>query len=159
MPGWEREKGGGQGQARLTRRAGRGLPLTTDHAPAAPSCFLCSLPAVGLCTWCGVWPHCSQQHQRVHRPQSRCLPFRVSEVAGRGRGLLATRDIRPRETVLVEMAALTGPSLHTGPVCPACLAPLAPPFLPCSACGLPVCSPACQDSPAHRPECKLLQSG
>ena len=47
------------------------------------------------------------------------------------------------------------PVTHS-PVCPTCLAPVKPPVLPCSRCSLPVCSPACEQSPSHKLECRLL---
>ena len=122
---------------------------------------------------------CGPAHLALHRPHTKCLPFRVAELPGRGRGLVATRTIRarsgfyfifvlmiaeffnnapdPRETVLTEAAALVGPSLLTAPVCPGCLAPARAPLLPCSECALPVCSPACAQSREHRLECKLLK--
>jgi len=54
------------------------------------------------------------------------------------------------------LRVLAGPPLVSPPVCPGCLAPLRPPLLPCTRCGLPVCCPGCQESPAHRDECRLL---
>ena len=108
------------------------------------------------CTWCRAAELCGEACARLHRPHTKCLPLRVASVPGRGRGLVASRDIRAREIILTEAAALTGPSLVTSPVCPGCLAPVRAPLLPCSSCALPVCSPACAASPSHVPECRLL---
>ena len=108
------------------------------------------------CTWCGVAQFCSEAHLAVHRPSSKCLPFKVSKIEKKGRGLVAARPIRARETVLTESPALSGPSLMTTPVCPTCLAPTRVPILPCSRCSLPVCSPVCEQSPVHQHECRLL---
>lgn len=69
---------------------------------------------------------------------------------------MATRAIRARETILTESPGVRGPGLVSSPVCPGCLAPVRAPLLPCSRCSLPVCSPACEQSPAHKPECDLL---
>ena len=108
------------------------------------------------CTWCGTAEVCGEDHLKLHRPNTKCLPWRVVVMEGRGRALVATRHIRARETVLTEGAGVRGPGLVSSAVCPGCLAPVRPPLLPCSRCSLPVCSPACQTSPAHRPECDLL---
>ena len=69
---------------------------------------------------------------------------------------MTSRPVRPRETLLLESATLTGPSLVTTPVCPSCLAPLHSPFYPCTKCNLPVCSPSCQEHKNHIQECRLL---
>ena len=96
------------------------------------------------CTWCGTAHLCSEEHLRLHRPHTKCFPFRLANIEGAGRGLVTTRAVRARETVLTESAGVAGPGLLTPPVCPSCLAPVKPPLLPCSRCSLPVCSPACQ---------------
>ena len=66
------------------------------------------------CTWCRAASLCSEACLRLHRPLTKCLPVRAASVPGKGRGLVASRDIRARETILTEAAALTGPSLVTG---------------------------------------------
>ena len=66
------------------------------------------------CTWCRAASLCSEACLRLHRPLTKCLPVRAASVQGKGRGLVASRDIRARETILTEAAALTGPSLVTG---------------------------------------------
>jgi len=119
-------------------------------------CFVCLEAATLQCTWCGEAEVCSEAHLSIHRPNTKCLPFKVSNIGSKGRGLVATRSIRARETILTESPALCGPSLMTSPVCPTCLAPVRPPMLPCSTCSLPVCSPVCQQSPVHKLECRLL---
>ena len=112
--------------------------------------YFSNIPPVCVqCTWCGEAHLCGEEHLRLHRPNTKCFPFRVGKIEGAGRGLVASRNIRARETVLTEVAGVKGPGLVTSPVCPSCLAPVKPPLLPCSRCSLPVCSPACQESPAH----------
>ena len=76
---------------------------------------------------------------------------------GKGRGLVATRPIRAQETILLDTAALTGPPMVTSPVCPSCLVTMSTPLLPCTRGSLPVCSLLCQESKAHKQECKLLE--
>ena len=61
----------------------------------------------------------------------------MANIEGAGRGLVASRNIRARETILTEVAGVKGPGLVTSPVCPSCLAPVKPPLLPCSRCSLP----------------------
>ena len=69
---------------------------------------------------------------------------------------MTVRAVRARETVLTESPGVRGPGLLSSPVCPSCLAPVRPPLLPCPRCSLPVCSPACAESPQHSQECRLL---
>ena len=54
------------------------------------------------CTWCGVAAVCGPAHLALHRPHTKCLPFRVAELPGRGRGLVATRTIRARSVFVCE---------------------------------------------------------
>ena len=56
---------------------------------------------------------CGEACLRLHRPHTKCLPLRAAQAGAKGRGLVASRDIRARETILTEAAALTGPSLVT----------------------------------------------
>ena len=44
------------------------------------------------------------------QPATARFPFRLSSWPGEGRCLVATRDLRPEETVLVETAAVHGPA-------------------------------------------------
>jgi len=145
----------------MSTQAGHTIKRTGHKLPVEKileKCFLCGKPSEDQCLWCRAAYFCGPEHQAIHRSKTRCAPWKVVEIPGKGRGLVATRTIRPREPILVERAVLAGPSLVSNPVCPTCLAPLHPPLLPCTKCGLPVCSPSCQESPAHREECKLLSS-
>lgn len=145
---------------KLKGRMGLGLTSSQSFGQAGQrmegNCFLCDKEAAAQCPWCQSAYYCCDQHQKLHRPKTKCFPFKVAKLEGKGRGLVATRPIRARECILVESAVLSGPSMVTSAVCPSCLAPLKPPLLPCTKCSLPVCSPMCQENPAHKQECKLL---
>jgi len=142
----------------MSTQAGYTIKRSSLIEKKVETCFLCGQPSEDECCWCRAAFFCGPEHQAIHRSKTRCSPWKVAEIPGKGRGLVATRTIRPRETILVERAILAGPSLVSSPVCPSCLAPLHPPLLPCTKCGLPVCSPSCQENPVHREECKLLSS-
>ena len=80
-------------------------------------------------------------------------PFRVAEIPGAGRGLVATRDIMAGETVLSAQAAVRGPCAVSsaggggggGGQCVNCLKLIQPgASRQCSKCGVTVCSDVCR---------------
>lgn len=67
---------------------------------------------------------------------------------------MATRDIKPGETVLKEAVLIWGPSQITIPVCVGCGKGLKEgDCKPCEKCGWPACSEKCEQSQSHKPEC------
>ena len=52
-----------------------------------------------------------------------CLPYKILNSERIGRHFVATRDIKPLELILVDDAAVVGPSTITNPVCIVCLKP------------------------------------
>lgn len=78
-----------------------------------------------------------------------------------GRGLFATRDIKPNELIFVDAPLVIGPRClgkHLR-LCVCCYKTECPLF-PCDrGCGLPVCSTQCENSPKHVDyECEYLRS-
>jgi len=61
---------------------------------------------------------------------------------------------------LNESPMVVGPRQLTKPVCLGCHKEITPttPWKPCVRCHWPVCSPACQDSPAHDAECRATKA-
>merc|ERR1712107_139755 len=59
-----------------------------------------------------------------------------------------------------ESPMVVGPRQLTKPVCLGCHKEITPttPWKPCVRCHWPVCSPACQDSPAHDAECRATKA-
>jgi len=93
--------------------------------------------------------------QPLQQPASSSQPWRISDVPGVGRILVATRDIKQWELVLEDRALVTVPDNH--PVCLGCLAPVDGTFT-CGGCEWPVCSPQCQKEEQHRVECVIFQN-
>ena len=72
--------------------------------------------------------------------------------------MVAVRDIRPMELILVDEPAVVGPNHDTRPACMECLLPVDGSFL-CDDCGLPLCgSEKCSAGKFHRSlECRLFR--
>merc|ERR1712066_746050 len=70
-------------------------------------CAVCEGEASKSCI-CGNVSYCSKTCQRRHWAQHRgdCPPFRVSQVQGKGRGLVASRKIMFGEQILTEKPLL-----------------------------------------------------
>lgn len=62
--------------------------------------------------------------------------WQVEEREGVGRVLVASRDVRPGQVVLVDQAVVTGPASRAPVVCLECLA--SRPAARCQHCGWPV---------------------
>ena len=56
---------------------------------------------------------CGPAHLALHRPHTKCLPFRVAELPGRGRGLVATRSIRASRRLKFIVADTPGHEQYT----------------------------------------------
>ena len=54
------------------------------------------------------------------RPDGVCLPFRVGKDEEKGNIVVAVRDIKPFETILVDTPAIVGPFDDSLPECPEC---------------------------------------
>ena len=76
---------------------------------------------------------------------------------GRGRSLVATRQMEVGDIVLEERPVAWGPRQVSGVCCVACCCPL--PYTAivwCQACSLPLCSHSCPLAALHSPECQLM---
>ena len=102
-------------------------------------CFYCRQTEGGeTCQDCGLVAACADpQHWDLHRwgdirqessslsgkcfrPDGVCLPFRVSNTEEKGNIIVAVRDIKPFETILIDTPAIIGPFDDTLPECPEC---------------------------------------
>ena len=54
------------------------------------------------------------------RPEGACLPFTVRYSEGKGNIVVAVRDIKPFETIIIDTPAIVGPFDDTLPECPEC---------------------------------------
>ena len=70
------------------------------HSKSTSGLASCVCGQVSYCN-----KHCQSQDWKSHKPS--CPPFRVREVAGKGRGLFATRKIKAGEIILEELPFLT----------------------------------------------------
>ena len=76
---------------------------------------------------------------------------------GRGRSLVATRQIEVGDIVLEERPVVWGPKQLSSVCCVACCLPLLySDIVWCSSCSLPLCSQACPSLSSHMPECQLM---
>ena len=84
-----------------------------------------------------------------------CCPFKVVNVEGAGRGLVASRNIETKEVILINFPAVIGPQTGSGTICLNCFLKQSS-SLTCPACSLPVCSPSCSNGKLHSIECQIL---
>lgn len=71
-------------------------------------CMVCNSQQAKACSRCKAVAYCTQAHQASDwsRHKSNCHPVVVAELKGRGRGLVATRQIKKGELVLAEQPAV-----------------------------------------------------
>ena len=58
--------------------------------------------------------------QRLFRPRDQCLPFTIESRGVKGNVIVAARDIRPFETIIIDKPAIIGPFDDTLPECLEC---------------------------------------
>eukprot|EP00092_Neocalanus_flemingeri_P003775 GFUD01004063.1.p1 GENE.GFUD01004063.1~~GFUD01004063.1.p1 ORF type:complete len:492 (+),score=147.83 GFUD01004063.1:26-1501(+) len=123
---------------------------------ARQDCFLCDSCDTKQCDQCGDVAGC-EDHLKYHKLgySGGCSPYRVVEIEGAGRGLVATRDIARGEHIMTTMAAGTGPCARTAPQCVNCFLLLSSAQF-CPRCNLLVCSAGCSNGSAHQVECSIL---
>ena len=63
--------------------------------------------------------------------------------SGKGRCLVATRDIKPMELIMMDAAIAHGPQNLTSPVCLECCKVVDGSYT-CGMCNMPLCGEACQ---------------
>ena len=75
-------------------------------------------------------------------------PYVIEERPGIGRCAVASRNLEPLESLMVDFAAVSGPDeLTTIPVCLICYAPIEDEEFstPCKKCKIPLCSKECAE--------------
>ena len=123
------------------------------------ACFLCGTQSPHLrverCAACQLVWSC-RDHQRFHSRDGRCFPFKVSVREGRGKCLVATRDIQPGELILRDQPIVQSPYTKTKPQCLQCARRVDGSYR-CRKCGFPMCDLTCANGDLHRVECQVLQ--
>ncbi|XP_076045902.1 uncharacterized protein LOC143028136 [Oratosquilla oratoria] len=117
-------------------------------------CANCSEIASQRCAMCHQVFYCKREcqkkHWKTHREQ--CQPFKVEENSDLGRYMVASRNIKAGEVVLIEDPIVIGPKQITEPVCLGCYKRVDGSYT-CSKCSWPLCGIECEQSPDHKPEC------
>jgi len=120
-------------------------------------CFICDAPADFNCPACQV-PIC-EHHRDYHQDPitGQCFPFKVSNVEGMGRVLIAATDFEPGDFIFREKELVVGPSKTTPPVCIGCGRSVSG-TVRCPGCSWPICSLSCAklESKHSAEECKAI---
>ena len=83
--------------------------------------------------------------------------IRVEVKEGRGRSVVANKQLEVGDVILEERAVAWGPKQLSPCCCLACCAPLAYTHISwCTRCGLPLCNQNCPMIAKHNPECELM---
>ena len=130
----------------------------------AEACFLCGHSGPESCEPRAVVQQCSDcqlawscsDHAKFHSGDGRCFPFKVSVREGRGRCLVATRDIQPGELILRDKPIVQAPYTKTKPQCLQCARRVDGSYR-CRKCGFPMCDLTCANGELHRVECRVLE--
>ena len=74
------------------------------------SCIFCSKSSQNLlqCSGCGIVHYCDKECQRSHWKNHKkdCKPFRVCEIAGKNKGIVATRTLKQGQVILRDQPLL-----------------------------------------------------
>jgi len=120
-------------------------------------CFLCERETNQVCTSCNKVFYCSQEHYIYHRQQSYCFPFRIVWRSGKGKCMVASRDIKALELILFDTAIVVGPRNKSDAVCLECGKYTDGSFC-CPVCTFPLCGETCQFGKTHSLECDILKT-
>ncbi|XP_068222686.1 SET domain-containing protein SmydA-8-like [Palaemon carinicauda] len=85
------------------------------------------------------------------------LPVDIQYQPGKGRFLVALRDISAGEVIFKESPLFLAPKAVSDPVCLACLKTLDAKYELCTNCGGPLCSNNCHRNGHNKEECKLIK--
>ena len=106
-------------------------------------CFYCgSQECSEICNDCSIFAYCCQDHLAFHKNQdSSCLYFKAKKNEELGRYMVATKPIKPFETVIQDEALAFGPSEFNPACCVICLKKLDDvSFDVCPHCNIPLCT-------------------
>ena len=119
------------------------------------ACFICAeVETAELCTLCQNVTVCAN-HQKLHRNQDYCFPYKIDCHKYKGRILVATKNIKAGEVIFEESPLFSGPAKTSNPICLQCLGPKVP-QLKCVQCSFPMCSNQCVEQHCQMPECDIL---
>jgi len=123
-------------------------------------CFLClSQEDTAQCNQCKNVVACNQHIKNHKSSQGTCFPFRVEQTSETGRNLVATRNIKQGETILVEFPEVVGPYTRSKAQCLNCFKLIDNNSkTDCVECRFPVCNEECARGRNHEDECELFKS-
>ena len=122
-----------------------------EHTP----CFLCLAPADNTCKHCNQVAFCNENHLAMHRVEGRCLPYMVEEREGKGKCIIATRDINQKEMILFDRPILVSPNTKSKAQCLQC-SKLCDGGYKCPVCNFPMCDETCASGDVHQLECEVF---
>lgn len=122
-------------------------------------CFYCLDNSANKCDSCQLITYCSNDHLDKHKSNSgECLPLKVEYEKSCGKFCVATKDIKPFEIILEDVATAWGTYDDSKPLCLSCLN-VADLDKKCKECNLPFCGlEECENSPIHSLECQILRN-
>ncbi|XP_066261854.1 SET domain-containing protein SmydA-8-like [Euwallacea similis] len=129
-------------------------------------CEVCKAVCTQKCSQCKSVYYCCSEHQRENWKDHKadCFPYEVSSSQQLGRFLVANRDLRPGDAILVDTPLVFGPKPYKtdeGPFsCVGCSKILPVITHLCPQCGWPACGAECDGltSPQiHGLECQILK--
>ena len=129
--------------------------VDTSHIMGSTACFLCGVQDANTCIHCKMVSSC-ERHIAVHRIEDFCYPFTISSEEGRGRFLVATRDIQPGELILCDKPIVQTPYTKSKAQCLQCYKLISGTYK-CPACGFPMCGPLCAKGDIHKIECSIFE--
>ena len=125
------------------------------------TCLVCKATSATPCGGCGTVSYCGKECQKKHwkEHKSKCKAYKiVSSAEEHGRHVIAARDIRAGEALMVTKPFSVGPRMHNPTVCCLGCHQAQGKLLACDKCGLPVCSVKCAGSITHQIECTLISN-
>merc|ERR1711970_791029 len=91
------------------------VTMASSKMGALDTCYMCGTNDSVVCDKCESVSYC-EVHSKYHKLglNGSCSPYKVVEIEGAGRGLVATRDITKGEHIMTTHAAAMGPCARTG---------------------------------------------
>ena len=90
------------------------------------SCFFCrttEIDSLFKCDYCSS-QFCSAAHLWLHRNDEECYPYKIEEREGKGRCLIAAKDLKAGSLLFKETPLVVGPLHDSEPnTCLGCFAP------------------------------------